>query len=105
LSNIVLLRPSRPPSVSVKASRVAAPACSDHLALALAAGFTELSIPQLTDGCSLAAALLPSDSNALAEVAGRHGPDTLQTAIRSVVSAKLHGRKPLNSNKAGQHKQ
>jgi len=98
LSDIVLLQPlpaAIARDVEAYVGCVAgASLLSDYLALALTAGFTELSIPQLTDGCSLAAALVPSDSNALAEVAARHGRDTLQTAVRSVVSAKLHGRKP-----------
>jgi SAM-dependent methyltransferase len=66
---------------------------SDYLGMALAAGFTELSLPQITDGCSLAAGLFANDASSLPGLATDHSRDALDAAVRSVVSAKLHGRK------------
>jgi SAM-dependent methyltransferase len=67
---------------------------SDYLGMALAAGFTDLSLPQITDGRSLAAGLIPSESSALNGLAARHSREALDAAIRALISAKFHGRKP-----------
>jgi SAM-dependent methyltransferase len=59
---------------------------SDYVRVALEAGLTNLSIPQISHGTQLAGSLLPADG----------GPDCgeLQCAAVSVASIKLHGRKP-----------
>ena len=98
VSDIVLLRPLPAAIAGDVQSYVGCVAgaslLSDYLEMALQAGFTELSLPQITEGRSLAAALVPSDSSALAGLVARHSRETLDHAVRAVVSAKLHGRKP-----------
>ncbi|HTK96253.1 MAG TPA: hypothetical protein VL382_11520, partial [Terriglobales bacterium] len=68
---------------------------SDYLTMALTAGLTELSIPQVTEGRRLTDALAPSESSSLAQVAKRCGCQTYDAALGAIVSAKIHGRKPL----------
>jgi SAM-dependent methyltransferase len=63
---------------------------SDYLSMALQAGFSELSLPQVIAGKSLAGSLLPAASGLTA----RYDAALLQEAVSAVVSAKLHGRKP-----------
>ena len=69
---------------------------SDYLLMALAAGLTELSVPQITDGRALAASLLPGANNGLAALAARYGQGVVDEAAAALVSAKVHGRKPLS---------
>jgi len=60
---------------------------NDYIRTALEAGLVDLAIPQITDGCGLAAMLLPEDSK----------PERLQlrrAAAIALASIKLHGRKP-----------
>ena len=99
LSDIVLLRPLPAAIASDLQSYVGCVAgaslLSDYLALALAAGFTELSCPQITDGRTLAASLLSGASNDLAALAARYGSTLLEQAAAALISAKVHGRKPL----------
>jgi len=60
---------------------------NDYIRLPLYAGLVELSIPQITQGADLAAALLPQDET----------PERLAlqiAAAAAVASIKLHGRKP-----------
>jgi arsenite methyltransferase len=97
LSDIVLLE-ALPPAVAHDIQAyvgcvAGAGLLSDYLALALGAGLTELSIPQITEGKQLADALLPSDSNALAGTRERCGCGTFDAAVAAIVSAKIHGRK------------
>jgi arsenite methyltransferase len=66
----------------------------DYLGFALAAGFRELAAPQITDGQSLASALSAGSSSDLVNLRARHGEDALRQAVTSIVSAKVHGRKP-----------
>lgn len=66
---------------------------SDYLAMALAAGLGELSVPQVTPGKQLTEALAPSSSNALKDLRQRCGCGTLDAAVAGIVSAKIHGRK------------
>ena len=66
---------------------------SDYLSMALTAGLTDLSIPQITEGRRLTDALAPSESSSLAQVAQRCGCGTFDTAVGAIVSAKVHGRK------------
>ena len=98
LSDIVLLRPLPPAIANDLQSYVGCVAgaslLSDYLALALAAGFTELSIPQITDGRALACSLLPGAANGLASFAARYGEDVVGQALRALLSAKIHGRRP-----------
>lgn len=61
---------------------------NDYVGLALAAGLTELKIPQIT-----ASGTLMSAYN-LAQSEGRAGTAALAEAAAAVVSVKLHGRKP-----------
>ena len=67
---------------------------SDYLSMALTAGLSDLSIPQITEGRRLTDALAPSESSSLAQVAQRCGCATFDAAVSAVVSAKVHGRKP-----------
>lgn len=98
VSDIVLLRPLPPAIAADLQSYVGCVAgaslLSDYLAMALAAGFTELSVPQITDGRTLAASLLPGGSNDLAALGARCGPAMVEEAASSLLSAKIHGRKP-----------
>ncbi len=60
---------------------------NDYIRIALEAGLVNLSVPEVTDGCSLAGMLLPED--------GTEERTTLrQTAARALASIKLQGRKP-----------
>lgn len=97
LSDIVLLKPlPREIANDIEAHVgcvAGASLLSDYLAMALAAGLTELSVPQITDGRKLAGSLMPSDSNALAKVRGGCDRATFDAAVAAVVSAKIHGRK------------
>jgi len=98
LSDIVLLKPL-PEAIrgdidAYTGCVAGASLLSDYLALALAAGLTELSIPQITDGRKLAGSLTPSDSNALESLRGGCDCATFDAAVTAVVSAKIHGRKP-----------
>jgi SAM-dependent methyltransferase len=99
LSDIVLLRPLPPAIASDLQSYVGCVAgaslLSDYLALALAAGFAELSVPQITDGRALAGSLLPGGSSALTALGARSGSVLLEEAAAALISAKVHGRKPL----------
>jgi arsenite methyltransferase len=98
LSDIVLLRPL-PASIagnlqSYVGCVAGASLLSDYLSLALAAGFTELAVPQITDGRALACSLLPGGSSDLAGLGARYGEELLGQALRALLSAKIHGRKP-----------
>jgi hypothetical protein len=62
--------------------------------MALAAGFTELSVPQITGGRALAASLLPGANSDLASFTARYGEDLIDQAVSALLSAKLHARKP-----------
>jgi SAM-dependent methyltransferase len=98
LSDIVLLKPL-PAQIAADIQAyvgcvAGASLLSDYLTMALAAGLTDLSVPQLTEGRRLTDALAPSDSSSLAEVAKRCGCATFDAAVAAVVSAKIHGRKP-----------
>ena len=99
LSDIVMLRPLPAAIASDIQSYVGCVAgaslLSDYLALALAAGFTELSLPQITDGRTLAASLLPGANNDLAKLEVRYGPALIDQAAAALLSAKIHGRKPV----------
>ncbi len=101
LSDIVLLRPLPAAIASDLQSYVGCVAgaslLSDYLAMALAAGFTELSVPQITDGRALASSLLPAASSDLAVLGTRYGDDVVARAIGALLSAKIHGRKPLQT--------
>jgi SAM-dependent methyltransferase len=65
----------------------------DYLGFAMAAGFTELAVPQITDGQSLATALSGSSSADLVNLRARYGDAVLRQAVASIVSAKVHGTK------------
>jgi SAM-dependent methyltransferase len=98
LSDIVLLRPL-PPAIardleSYVGCVAGASLLSDYLTLALATGFTELSVPQITGGRALACSLLPGANNDLEALGSRYGPALVEEATAALVSAKLHGRKP-----------
>jgi hypothetical protein len=62
--------------------------------MALAAGFTELSVPQITGGRALACSLLPGANHDLATLEARYGQALIDQAAAALLSAKLHGRKP-----------
>lgn len=98
LSDIVLLRPLPAAIAGDLQSYVGCVAgaslLSDYLSLALAAGFTELSVPQITGGRALACSLLPGANNDLASLAARYGEDVVGQALTALLSAKVHGRKP-----------
>jgi SAM-dependent methyltransferase len=98
VSDIVLLRPLPPAIASDLQSYVGCVAgaslLSDYLAMALAAGFIELSVPQIIGGRALASSLLPGANNDLATLAARHGQDLIEEAAAALISAKIHGRKP-----------
>lgn len=98
LSDIVLLRPLPPAIASDLQSYVGCVAgaslLSDYLAMALAAGFTELSVPQITDGKTLVSSLLPGANHGLETLTARYGPALLEEAAAALLSAKIHGRKP-----------
>ena len=98
LSDIVLLRPLPAAIAGDLESHVGclagASLLSDYLAMALAAGFTELSVPQITNGRALAGSLLPGASNDLAGLAARYGQEVVGQALGALLSAKIHGRKP-----------
>ena len=97
VSDIVLLRPL-PAAIagdvhSYVGCVAGASLLSDYLALALAAGFTELSVPQMTGGRALACSLLPGANNDLATLEARYGPVLIEQAAAALLSAKIHGRK------------
>ena len=99
LSDIVLLHPL-PASIAADLQSyvgcvAGASLLSDYLSMALEAGLTELSVPQITDGCTLASSLLPGGSNDLVGIRARFGEELIAQALRAMVSAKVHGRKPL----------
>ena len=98
LSDIVLLRPLPAAIAGDLQSYVGCVAgaslLSDYLAMAFAAGFTELSVPQITGGRALACSLLPGASDELASLAARYGEDVIDQAATALLSAKIHGRKP-----------
>ena len=98
LSDIVLLKPL-PKEIAADLEAyvgcvAGASLLSDYLAMALAAGLGELSVPQITDGRKLAGSLTPSDSNALQNLRGGCDCATFDAAVTAVVSAKVHGKKP-----------
>jgi arsenite methyltransferase len=98
LSDIVLLK-SLPPEIAADVQShvgcvAGASLLSDYLAMALAAGLTDLSVPQITEGKRLAGALLPSSSSDLARLGARYDAAALAAAVEAVVSAKIHGRRP-----------
>ncbi len=66
---------------------------SDYLSMAGRAGFTELSIPQMTDGNSMLQAFSGSASNEMRSMAQKYSAAEVQQAAGSIVSAKIHGRK------------
>ena len=97
VSDIVLLRPL-PAEVAEDINAyvgcvAGANLLGDYLGFALAAGFSELSVPQITDGRSLASALSGSSSSDMLELRARHGDSVLRQAVNSIVSAKVHGTK------------
>ncbi len=93
VSDIVLLRPlprDVAQSVSAYVGCIAgASLLGDYLALALDAGLTEVSIPQILHGAKLASVLAPDASVA----AGCCSGDVVKEAASAVASVKLHGRK------------
>ena len=98
VSDIVLLRPL-PAAIAHDLQSYAgciagASLLSDYLAMAFAAGFTELSVPQITDGRALASSLLPGASGDLAGLGARYGENIIAEALHALLSAKIHGRKP-----------
>ena len=59
---------------------------TDYIRFTLEAGLVDLSVPQITHGAKLAAALLPQD--------GSPEEMELRQAASAIASIKLHGRKP-----------
>jgi arsenite methyltransferase len=98
VSDIVLLQPLPPglrDDVEAYVGCVAgASLLSDYLQMALVAGFTELSIPQITDGGSMLRAFAASASNEMRNLQSKYGEAGLSQAVTAIVSAKVHGRKP-----------
>jgi arsenite methyltransferase len=94
VSDLVLLRPlpeAIAADVNLHVGCVAgASLLGDYLRLALQAGLTDLSIPQITDGKALASAWT-TDLKPLIE---RFGEGPLREAASALLSVKLHGRKP-----------
>ncbi|HSE48083.1 MAG TPA: arsenite methyltransferase [Terriglobales bacterium] len=104
LSDIVLLKPL-PKEVAADLEAyvgcvAGASLLSDYLAMALAAGLGELSVPQITPGKQLTEALAPSASNALKDLRQGCGCETFDAAVAGIVSAKIHGRKAAPSGTA-----
>jgi ubiquinone/menaquinone biosynthesis C-methylase UbiE len=92
VSDLVLLQ-ELPPEVAKSVAAyvgciAGASLMNDYVRMALDAGLTDLSIPQITHGKSLADAVAPSGSCC-------GGADrTAQVAAEAIASIKLHGRKP-----------
>lgn len=94
VSDLVLLRPL-PEAIAANLNAyvgcvAGASLLGDYLRLALQAGLTDLSIPQITDGTALASAWA-DDLKPLIE---RFGEGSLREAAATLVSVKLQGRKP-----------
>ncbi len=94
VSDIVLLR-ALPEEVAQSVSAyvgciAGASLLGDYLAMALDAGLAGITIPQVLHGRSLAEVLAPEGSAA----ASCCSADVVREAASSVVSVKLHGRKP-----------
>ncbi len=66
---------------------------SEYVGMALAAGLSELSLPQITPGSDLAGTLVPDDGRGMAAVAAKYGLEMIREAARAIASVKLHGRK------------
>ena len=98
VSDIVLLRPLPAAIAGDVQSYVGCVAgaslLSDYLAMAFAAGFTELSVPQIIGGRALACSLLPGANHDLATLEARYGQALIEQAAAALLSAKIHGRKP-----------
>lgn len=99
ISDIVLLQPL-PEAIAADMNAyvgciAGASLLGDYLQLAFESGFRELSLPQITSGRDLLGALAPGDEASALEQ--RFGREALRQAAASVVSAKLHGRKPRTS--------
>ncbi len=94
VSDLVLLRPLPAAIVADVNAYVGCVAgaslLGDYLRMALQAGLGELRLPQITDGQALAAAWT-SDLKPLVE---KLGMPALEEAAATLVSVKLHGRKP-----------
>ncbi len=94
VSDLVLLRPlpeAIASSVNAYVGCVAgASLLGDYVRLALQAGLADLSLPQITDGNALASAW----SEDLKPLIERFGEGALRETAATLVSAKLHGRKP-----------
>jgi arsenite methyltransferase len=90
VSDLVLLK-ELPPEVSKSVSAyvgciAGASLMHDYVRLALEAGLTHLSVPEIVHGSKLADVVAPSG--------GCCGTQTITTAAAAVASIKLHGRKP-----------
>jgi arsenite methyltransferase len=66
---------------------------SDYLLMAGRAGFTDLSIPQMTDGNSMLNAFAASASSEMKLMAQKYSGAEVRQAACAIVSAKIHGRK------------
>ncbi|HUK88458.1 MAG TPA: arsenite methyltransferase [Terriglobales bacterium] len=100
VSDLVLLR-ALPAAIAADVSAyvgcvAGASLMGDYVRLALQAGLTDLSIPQMSDGNALAAAWT-SDLKPLVE---RFGEGELRQAASALVSIRLHGRKPAATTQA-----
>ncbi|MGH9579600.1 MAG: arsenite methyltransferase [Terriglobales bacterium] len=96
VSDIVLLRPL-PTAIAEDVNAfvgciAGASLLGDYLGMALAAGFRNLSLPQIASGADLLSALAADQG--LASLAQRFDPALLREAASAVVSAKLHAEKP-----------
>lgn len=97
VSDLVLLRPL-PAEVACDVEAyvgciAGASLLTDYVGMAMAAGFADLSIPQITGAKELGEAYgldLSQPASACC------GPSPLAEAARAVVSAKLHGKKPID---------
>ena len=97
VSDIVLLRPLpaaiRDDIEAYVGCIAGAGLLSDYLTMALSAGFTDLAIPQLTDGASMLRAFAASVSSEMNSLQKKYGESGLTEAVTAIVSAKVHGRK------------
>ena len=97
VSDIVLLRPLpaaiRDDIEAYVGCIAGAGLLSDYLTMALTAGFTDLAIPQITDGASMLRAFAASVSSEVNNLQKKYGQNGLTEAVGAIVSAKVHGRK------------
>lgn len=98
VSDIVLLRPL-PQAIAEDVNAyvgciAGASLLGEYIGLALGAGFRDITVPHMSAGKDLLAALAPDPSAAIGPAGKQYDRGMVEQAAAAIVSVKLHGRKP-----------